>query len=82
MAIKIGTKADKDHYSGRCKRSYIKKYKTEDIEVKNGLWTKIDNDPSLIILWSLLVFHGCNRMIQVLKKIRKLLKSTSVTDLY
>lgn len=52
MAIKIGTKADKDHYSGRCKRGYIEEYKTEDIEVKNGLWTKIDNDPSLIILWS------------------------------
>jgi len=73
MAIKIGTKVDKDHYSGRRKRGYIKKYKTEDIEVKNGLWTKIDNDPSLIILWSLLVFHRCNRMIQE-KKIRKLIK--------
>ena len=67
MAIKIGTKADKDHYSGRCKRGYIKKYKTEDIEVKNGLWTKIDNDPSLIILSSvwLAFYAACRTFIRL-----------------
>jgi hypothetical protein len=38
-------------YSSKGNRGYIKKYKTEDIEIKNGFWTKIYNDPSLIIIW-------------------------------
>lgn len=43
------------NYTAKGKRGYIKKYKTENIEVKNGIWTKIYHDPSIIILWTLLL---------------------------
>ncbi len=38
-------------YSSKGKRGFIKKYKTEPVEIRNGLWTKFYNDPSLILLW-------------------------------
>ena len=55
------------NYSGRGKRGYIKKYKTENIEVKNGFWTKVYNDPSLIIIWLiwLAVYAVCRTFIRL-----------------
>ncbi len=38
-------------YSSKGKRGYVKKYKTEPIEIQNSFWTKIYNDPSLILIW-------------------------------
>ncbi len=38
-------------YSSKGSKGFIKRYKTESIEIRNGFWTKIYNDPSLILLW-------------------------------
>jgi len=43
-------------FSSKAKKGYIKKYRTENIEIKNGLWTKLYNDQSLIILWFVALF--------------------------
>ncbi len=43
-------------YSSKGRKAYIKKYRTENITIENGFWTKIYNDQSLIVLWFLGVF--------------------------
>lgn len=51
-------------YSSKSKRGYIKKYKTEPFEIQNGFWTKIYNDPSLVILWFFgIAFYALSRSV-------------------
>jgi hypothetical protein len=44
------------NYNIKGDKGLIKKYKTEEIIIRNGMWTKIYNDPSLIIVWLIGVF--------------------------
>ncbi len=46
-----GNKGINVTYSSKGRKGFIKKYKTESIEIRNGFWTKIYNDPSLVLLW-------------------------------
>jgi len=54
-------------YSSKGSMGYIKKYQTENIEIKNGFWTKIYNDQSLIVLWflALFAFASCKASIRI-----------------
>ncbi len=54
-------------YSSKGHKGYIKKYRTEGIEIKNGFWNKLYNDQSLIVLWSIWLglFAICRTWIRV-----------------
>jgi hypothetical protein len=57
----------KVNFSSEAEKGFIKKYKTEDIEIKNGLWTKIYNDPSLVLVWMfwLGIYAVCRTFIRI-----------------
>jgi len=54
-------------YSSKGHKGYIKKYRTESVEIKNGFWNKLYNDQSLILLWSiwLALFAICRTWIRI-----------------
>ena len=54
-------------YSSKGRKGFITKYRTESIEIKNGFWSKLYNDQSLIILWfiGLLLFAICKAVIRI-----------------